>query len=250
MKSPTLSLRFPWKMVTPGCWIERENGIFGDSFGDLDSGSGIDGGGSRSGSICRGVDGDGSGSGEICNGVDDGGRSSGSTCGNGVDDGGRSSGEIYNGVDDGDRSSGSMCGNGVDDGGRSSGEICNGVDDGGRSSGSTCGNGVDDGGGCSGTGIDSFDLAMVLRTGDDTNLFQPCLGRTADSVGFIALRASEKSCCVAGSMDRSANGVNKLSKSITSKMSGEESWRSGKSASGKKWRNILSCQKRPILLRK
>ena len=70
----------------------------------------------------------------------------------------------------------------------------NSSDNGGGSSGSTCGSSVGDGGGSSGTGIDPFDLAMVLRTGDDTNLFQPCLGRTADSVGPIVLRASGNSC--------------------------------------------------------
>ena len=106
----------------------------------------------------------------------------------------------------------------MDNGSRSSGSTYgNGIDDGGGSSGSAYGNGVDDGGRSSGNGTDSFDLTMVLRTGDDTNLFQPRLGRTADSVGFIVLRASEKPRCVAGSMDKSANGVNKLSKSVTGK---------------------------------
>ena len=69
-----------------------------------------------------------------------------------------------------------------------------GVDGDGGTGGRMYGGCIDGGGRGTWSGIGPFDLSIVLRTGDDTNLFQPRLGRAANSVGFVVLRASGMSC--------------------------------------------------------
>ena len=200
-KSLRFSCGLPRNLLTAGCGIDRENDIFADflsryqSVWEVDGGvgGGIDGTGIRGGMDGCCVDG------SINGGID------GSCVDSGIN-GGIDGSCIVSGING---SIDDRCvvsnGGGIDgscvDGGSS------GID----------GSCVDGGGGRrNGSRSDSFDLSMVLSTGEETNLFQP---RFDCGVGFEYLAVtciSESFCCFVLSIDRFAKGLSKLSKLIRS----------------------------------